>query len=425
MPSRMSTADSPADSSTGLRALILSFYLPALMVTLGQGLLVPILPLFAVDFDISYGLIGLVLAGEGIGTLIADVPSGMIQRRFGNKQVMIMGLLVKSASVILLFFAPSIWFVLALRLIAGFGRSMYTISAHVYVTDNIELSQRGKAISMFGGTHRLGGFIGPAIGGIAAGMLGLRAVFVLVGLVTAVGLIPVLLFTLNSKREKQNESAKDGRELHIRSVLASNYRVLAPAGTAQIFGQMIRAGRTIIIPLFAAEVLGLAVDQIGLIVSLSVAVDFSLFVVAGWLMDRVGRKFAIVPCFGIQALGMALVPFATSYSGLLFAAVLIGIGNGLGSGSMMTLGADLSPARSRGEFLGLWRWIGDMGQTGGPLVVGVVADILVLSSAIWVIAGSGLAAASIFLFFVPETLKGKSTPPPTSSRRSVSTRPAS
>ena len=120
--------------------------------------------------------------------------------------------------------------------------------------------------------------------------------------------------------------------------VTSNYRILASAGTAQIFGQMIRAGRTIVIPLFAAEVLGLAVDQIGLIVSISVAVDFSLFVVAGWLMDRVGRKFAIVPCFGIQALGMALVPFATSYSSLLLAAVLIGIGNGLGAGTMMTLG---------------------------------------------------------------------------------------
>ena len=48
-----------------------------------------------------------------------------------------------------------------------------------------------------------------------------------------------------------------------------------------------------------------------------------------------------------------------------------------------------------------------MGHTGAPLVVGVVADLLVLSSAIWVIAGSGLAAASIFLFFVPETLKRK------------------
>ncbi len=398
-----------------MRALILSFYLPALMVTLGHGLLVPILPLFAVDFEISYGLIGLVLAGEGIGTLIADVPTGMIQRRFGNKQVMMMGILVKALSVFLLFFAPTIWIVLLLRLVSGFGRSMYTISAHVYVTNQVGLGQRGKAISMYGGTHRLGGFIGPAIGGIIAGMLGLRAVFIVVGLVTAVGLLLVIAFTLNGKRQKRGADEPESHDLHIRSVLVSNSRVLASAGTAQIFGQMIRAGRTIIIPLFAAEALGLAVDQIGLIVSLSVAVDFSLFVVAGWLMDRVGRKFAIVPCFGIQALGMALVPFASSYSGLLFAAVLIGIGNGLGSGSMMTLGADLSPSRSRGEFLGVWRWIGDMGQTGGPLIVGVVADILVLSSAIWVIAGSGLAAASIFLFFVPETLRQKSTPPPAPS----------
>ena len=415
MPGHRLTRDIAADSSTGLSALILSFYLPALMVTLGQGLLVPILPLFAVDFDISYGLIGLVLAGEGIGTLIADVPTGMIQRRFGNKQVMMMGILVKALSVFLLFFAPSIWLVFLLRLIAGFGRSMYTVSAHVYVTNQVALSQRGKAISMFGGTHRLGGFIGPAIGGIVAGMFGLRAVFLLVGLVTAVGLLLVIAFTLSGKREKRaGRRSKDG-DLQLRSVLVSNYRILASAGTAQVFGQMIRAGRVIVIPLFAAEVLGLAVDQIGLIVSISVAVDFSLFVVAGWLMDRVGRKFAIVPCFGIQAIGMALVPFATSYSALLFAAVLIGIGNGLGSGTMMTLGADLSPARTRGEFLGVWRLIGDMGHTGAPLVVGIVADLLVLSSAIWVIAGSGLAAASIFLFFVPETLKQKSPPPPSPS----------
>ena len=407
MPSRKPKRLLESGSGTGLRALLLSFYLPALMVTVGQGLLVPILPLYAADFNIGYGLIGLILAGESLGTLVADVPTGMIQRRFGNKQVMMMGLLVKSLSVLLLFFAPSIWTVLVLRLFAGFGRSMYTISAHIYVTNHIDLDRRGKAISMFGGTHRLGGFIGPAVGGIIAGALGLRAGFLGVALVTGIGFIVVALFTHNSKRDEARASAGEDHQLHILSVLASNSRVLASAGLAQVFGQTIRAGRTVVIPLFAADVLGLSVDQIGVIVSISVAVDFSLFVVAGWLMDRFGRKFAIVPCFGIQALGMALVPFASGYTGLLFAAVLIGIGNGLGSGSMMTLGADLSPARSRGEFLGLWRLIGDVGHTGAPLVVGVVAEILVLSSAIWVIAGSGLAAAGIFLFLVPETLKRK------------------
>ena len=232
-----------------------------------------------------------------------------------------------------------------------------------------------------------------------------------------VGLVLVVLFTLKGKREKQKLSAKDRHDLHIKSVLVSNSRVLASAGTAQVFGQMIRAGRTIIIPLFAAEILGLAVDQIGLIVSLSVAVDFSLFVVAGWLMDRVGRKFAIVPCFGIQALGMALVPFAYKLTaGLLFAAVIDRDWQRLGFRHDDDAGRRSVASRAlRGEFLGVWRWIGDMGHTGAPLVVGIVADILVLTSAIWVIAGSGLAAASIFLFFVPETLRQKSTPPPTPS----------
>ena len=394
-------------SFSGLGSLALSFYLPALMATLGGGLLIPILPLYAAGFEISYGLIGLILAGEGFGTLIADVPTGMIQKRFGNKQVLMMGFAVMTLSVALLFFAESVWIVLLLRLIAGFGRAMISVSMHIYVTNHVELSQRGKAISMFGGTHRLGGFIGPAAGGLIAGILGLRAVFIAFALATGIGLVFVALFTRSSQQEARETYRSRRHQPHILEVLRSHHRVLASAGIAQVFGQMIRAGRTVIIPLFGADALGLSVDQIGLIVSLAAAVDFSLFLVAGWLMDKYGRKFAIVPCFAIQALGMALVPLTATYGGLLFAAVLIGFGNGLGAGSMMTLGADLSPDESRGEFLGVWRLISDVGFTGGPLVVGAVADILVLSSAVWVIAASGLAAASIFLFFVPETLKRK------------------
>ena len=196
-----------AEAQTGWRGLILAFYLPALMVTVGQGLLVPILPLFAADFDIGYLLIGLILAGEGLGTLVADVPTGMLQRRLGNKQVMMMGLLVKALSIVLLFFAQTVWMVLLLRLVAGFGRSMYTVSAHVYVTDQVNLGQRGKAISMFGGTYRLGGFLGPAVGGIVAGLLGLRAAFIGAGLVTAVGLALVMLFTAQRRWHRGRERA--------------------------------------------------------------------------------------------------------------------------------------------------------------------------------------------------------------------------
>jgi len=83
---------------------------------------------------------------------------------------------------------------------------------------------------------------------------------------------------------------------------------------------------------------------------------------------------------------------------------LIGFANGFSSGSMMTLGADLAPKNARGEFLGVWRFIGDAGSSGAPLVVGGIADWLVLPTAAWVISLSGIAAAAIFGFLVPETL---------------------
>jgi len=395
-----------------LRALAFSLYVPTIMATIGNGILVPILPLYAAGFDIGYGLIGLILAGEALGTLLGDVPTGMMQRRFGNKQVMMMGFVVVIISVLLLFFAESIWVVFLLRILSGIGKAMYSVSMHIYVTNNVDLFQRGKAIAMYGGTNRLGGFVGPAIGGIVAAAFDIRAPFIVVAIAGFIGLLFIIFFTQNTK-QKRTEGEAEEHHFKIIDVVKSHYRILASAGTAQVFGQMIRAGRVVIIPLFAADALGLSVDQIGFIVSLSVLVDFSLFLVAGWLMDRFGRKFAIVPCFSIQALGMALVPLTTSFLGLLFAAVLIGFGNGLGAGTMMTLGADLSPDDSRGEFLGVWRLIGDVGFTGGPLVVGAVADLLLLNSAIWVIAGSGLTAASIFLFFVPETLKRKSKAPVT------------
>ena len=73
----------------------------------------------------------------------------------------------------------------------------------------------------------------------------------------------------------------------------------------------------------------------------------------------------------------------------------------------MTLGADLAPRDALGEFLGVWRLIGDGGFMGAPLIVGSVADALDLSFAAVVMAGVGFAAAAVFAYRVPETLQKK------------------
>ncbi len=348
-------------------------------------------------------MVGLVLASHGIGMMMSDVPAGLILRRLGEKQSMLLGVALTTLSTLALYWAQNIPQAIVLRLISGFGIAIFGISRHTYITDVIALTNRGRAYALFGGLMRVGKFAGPAIGGFVAAIFGLRTVFLLFSVLYALIFIIVVTFLAKRDLPTFKSSSQPGNHLYL--TIKRQSRVLLTAGVGQIFGQMIRSGVTVIIPLYAAEVLGLKVEAIGLIVSIAAAIDMSLFYPAGLLMDRRGRKHAILPCFFIQAVGLALIPFTYSFTSLLAIASLISFGNGLGPGTMLTLGSDLAPDDSRAEFLSLWRFIGDIGHTSAPLVVGAVAAIATLPVATWVVSATGLFAVVVFAFHVPETLK--------------------
>ena len=122
-------------------------------------------------------------------------------------------------------------------------------------------------------------------------------------------------------------------------------------------------------------------------------------------MDRWGRKWTAIPCLLIMSAGTLMIPLTGSFTGLLTAGLVTGFGNGLGSGINMTLGADFSPAVARGEFLGVWRLIGDVGTAGGPLLVSGVTVATSLGAASVVTGAIGLAGAAIMFFLVPEPMR--------------------
>ena len=141
--------------------LILPVFIPTFLLRLGSGLLVPILPLYAKSFDISYGLVGLVLAAEGIGHLVGDLPAAMILNRIGRKAAMLLGVITVALCGAGLFFAPSIFVVFLLRFVGGIGGALWDISRYAYLADATAVHQRGRALSVFGGISRIGTFLGP------------------------------------------------------------------------------------------------------------------------------------------------------------------------------------------------------------------------------------------------------------------------
>jgi MFS family permease len=385
------------------QSLILPIYLPAFLLSVAHGLLIPTLPLYAKSFDLSLGLIGLVVAAQQIGVLAADVPAGILLERIGRKSSMLIGAAVLGLCTVGVGLAHTFIELICYQLIGGVGAALWGISRHTYMADVIPIPERGRSLALFGGINRIGAFLGPAIGGYFGETYGLRVPFFLCGGILAANFLLCLFFIAETKGR-----VVMGHQLYFKqfwSVLKANYRVLVAAGAGQIGAQTLRAGRHLIIPLYGSEAIGLNVQAVGFIVSISSFVDMSLFPAAGFIMDRFGRRYATVPCFFIFATGMAMVPFTHSYMALLVATIIMGLGNGIGSGTMMTLGADLAPADRRGEFLGVWRLIGDVGGTTGPLIVGNIAELTGLAVSAASLAGIGYIAVALFLGLVPETLQ--------------------
>jgi len=382
--------------------MLVAVYIPTFLLSMGQGILIPTLPLYAQTYVPSFALVSIVVAASGIGTLLADVPVGMALQRAGRKPLMLVGTALVAVFTLTLAFAQTYPELLAFRFLAGIGNAMWGISRMAYIAEVVPIEDRGRAISSFGGINRIGTFVGPAVGGIIGAQFGLHIPFIVTSLLAFCALGIAQAFVVEPPGHGLARGAMRWRK--VGEIARRQYQDLATAGAAQVFAAMIRSGRQIIIPLYGASVVGLDVAQVGTIISIAAAIDMSLFVPAGLLMDRLGRKFASVPSFLIMGVGMGLVPLAGDYAGLLLATSVMAFGNGIGSGTMMTLGADLAPKEATGEFLGLWRLIGDIGQTSGPMVVGALGDIFGLSIAAFSLAGIGALAAVTLALFVRETL---------------------
>jgi MFS family permease len=386
--------------------LMLSFYIPALLVSIGTGLLSPNLPLFIKSLGGTYGWVGLVLSAPLLGNLLTDVPAGLLLRKWGNRRTMVAGILLTVVMTMLCYWVQTITGAFFLQLFSGVGTSLYSVARHTFVTEQVSVGNRGRAIAAFGGMFRIGKFIGPLVGGALGAAYGLRLPFLIYGLLCGMAVLAVFYAALTAPVVQQQERTIR-QSYSLLEIVQPRLKLLAPGGLGQLFAQMIRAGRGAIIPLYAADVVGLNVDAIGTLLGIAAFVEMTLFYPAGWIMDHWGRKWSIVPSFLIQAVAMACVSLTSSYVTLLLCVITIGAGNGLSSGAMMTLGADLSPEVGRGEFLGVWRLIGDVGGSAGPYLVGAVADVLALPSAALVMAAAGLAAASVFGFLLPETLHAR------------------
>jgi MFS family permease len=180
--------------------------------------------------------------------------------------------------------------------------------------------------------------------------------------------------------------------------------------------------RTGLLPLWADHI-HLEASVVSLLFAGAALVDIALTLPGGWLLDHRGRQVVAIPVVLAVGLGCLLLPLTHDALSLGAVMALIAIGNGLGSGIVMTLGADAAPADGRAQFLGGWRLCGDLGGTGGPLLVSGLAAVFSIAAAPVALGLFSLAGAVWVGYWTGRADRVRLTGPTTERSRVTAPRP--
>jgi len=382
---------------------VLPFYLPEILTSLGIGLAIPLLPLYAQTFDDSGGLAGIIVGLYGFGSLCMNVPSGILSARLGDRNAIILSVVMHILGALGAVFAANAFVLGTGVFILGAARSLFFVSRLSYFRSLVPREFRGRALAIIGGEYRVGNALGPVAGGLLAAHVGYPATFAGLGLIAVVVLGMLVRWAPRPSEGLPDAPVPTMKELFSGAFRAfrGNGRIFGTAGLAVVMLQFVRAGRSVVLPLWG-NAIGLPVEQVGLTVGIMFGVEMIMFIPAGYVMDRFGRKWTGVPSLLLLAVSMILLMYSHSFAMYVAVAVVAGVGNGMASGLNMTLSTDYAPKINASNFIGAWRFIADAGTSGGPFIVGAVRAAAGLTWTGGVVAVFGLIGAAVMARFVRE-----------------------
>ncbi len=427
--------DRNASSGDILMRLAPMIYGPTVLFALGEGAVLPLFPVLAAAHGADIAMSSLIMTALVFGQLFGNIPAGWAVGRVGERVTMIVAGSVALIGVALLAFAWSVTALMLAALVIGFSAAAFGLARHSFMTTRVPVSYRARALSLLGGSFRLGMFIGPFV---SAGLLFLFGTeqssiwFLAACLLACIALVsfgPDPEVVASRVDRDVADDQPDTGEVVTGSipVVAPHegvfrtmwrYRaVLSRLGVAAASLSAVRSARQAILPLWGVSI-GLDASSIALIVGISGAIDFALFYASGQVMDRFGRLWAALPAMVLMGAGFGALALthdldsATMWFGAF--AMVLGVGNGLSSGILLTLGADTAPQQEPAAYLGSWRTLTDAGGAVAPMLISLItaaASLAWATGAMSIIAFLGAAGFIRWIpRFVPQAVRGVAPP---------------
>jgi MFS family permease len=347
------------------------------------GAIIPLLPRFADDYDLSKLEAGLLLAAYGAGSVVGGLPAGLLIGRIGPRRGVISGLALLFASSLLFGLAGDPLALGIARFAQGLSSAMTWAGALAWVALDAPKDRRGQALGTVFGVAVFGFVVGPLFGGIAD-HVGIRPVFVAVSLVAA-GLATALAFARGPAPEEPRAGAV-ARALRDPVFAGGLWLNTLPA---LFFGSM-----DVLVPLRLDEAAygALAIAAVFVVAGL---VEVAVNPVIGRITDRRGRLLPVRVALAASILVAAALAIATEP--LLVAALVVAAS--VSFGGFYTPGMAIVADRS--ERAGLPQGVGfgvtstawATGAMLGPAIGGTLAELY--GDAVPYLTCAGLCAVTL------------------------------
>ena len=384
---------------TRWRSIVITAYGPTLLVSIGQGAILPLVALSARALGASVATAAFVVALIGIGQLVGDLPAGALAARIGEKWALIGACVLDAFALLGAFLARSLVLLAVAMVITGLAGAVFGLARHAYLAEAIPTRMRARALSTLGGTFRIGLFLGPFVAAAIVTRWSIGAAYAFAAAMNiAAAILTAFLPEVTGHRRRTALSGR--RQRAVIHVLAEHRRILLTLGIGVLVIQAARATRQSIVPLWA-ESIGVDAATTSVIFGISAGVDMLLFYPGGAIMDRFGRVYVAAPSMIVLGLGFLLLPLTSGPTTVGLVAALMGLGNGISAGIVLTLGADASPPEDRAQFLSGWRLCSDLGNAAGPLLISAVSAIATLAAAAVTMGLITWAGAAWLIKWVP------------------------
>lgn len=265
-----------APKHAALAVTALAFHVDMLL----YYLLVPLLPRYAKELDLSQMQVGVLFGSYAVALFLTTFPAGRLVDRWGRRAPMLWGLGGLAATTLVFAFSRSYWMLVLARSLQGIAGAFTWLPGMALLADHFPSHERGRAMSTAFAAANLGFFIGPSLSGFLDFHVGPWAPY-------AAGLALVALDAAG--RAFLLPEVEPVREAAIPLMVLAGNRVVRLFAGSMVLGSGLWALLESTVPLDLARRLGATAPQIGLCFSLVAVAHTATSPWMGGLSDRIGR----------------------------------------------------------------------------------------------------------------------------------------